>query len=173
MSWNVPEMIKLTMNHQMEVKQEPGLVRTRARETTAVVRRPARGEARMVLECKQCGREGVFVVQDLETTKGLRRGPVIRSLIASVVLVGVVVAFWLIGLVGDSILFTVLAIPASLLLLPIGIALAVSPSSNIGVKAPEFVAFGSDTAREGLSYVTRNKRRGEGVSCSGRAEAAG
>jgi hypothetical protein len=42
-SWNVPETIKLTMRHQLELKQEPGLIRTRFRETTCVVR-TRRGE---------------------------------------------------------------------------------------------------------------------------------
>ncbi|WP_326768945.1 hypothetical protein OG978_34330 [Streptomyces sp. NBC_01591] len=50
-SWTVPEQIKLTMLHQMEIRQEPGLTRGDARETMCVVRRPDHGELRAVLEC--------------------------------------------------------------------------------------------------------------------------
>ncbi|MCX4735866.1 hypothetical protein [Streptomyces sp. NBC_01363] len=172
MSWTVPEQIKLTMVHQMEIRQEPGLTRSNTRETTCVVRRPDHGELRAALKCGRCGREGVFVIQDLETTKRLRRGPVARSLVAAVVLLGVVAALWIIGFADGNILFQVLAIPASLLFLPIGIYLACSPSGNIGVRPPESVHFSTDTVREGLSYVTRNSRRGEGLACSGYAKPA-
>jgi hypothetical protein len=155
------------MLHDLEVKQEPGLVRSRVRETVAVVRRPEHGEARVALECGHCHREGIFVIQDLETTKQLRRGPAIRSLIVSFVLIAAVIGCAVVGFAGDSILFQVLTLPAALLLLPAGIFLAVSPSGNLGVATPESVVFDSRTKREGFNLVTRGARPKEGVTCIG------
>ncbi|MFE0424488.1 hypothetical protein [Streptomyces sp. NPDC058953] len=173
MPWTVPDRIKLTMLHQLEMREEVGgVVRIRKRETTCVVRRPERGEARMALECGHCGREGVFVVQDRATTKRLRRRGVVGSLITSAVLVAVVVVLAVLGFGGDDVLFQVLLIPGALILLPFAGMLAVDPSGNIGVEAPEFVSFASDTRRQGLSYVTRGEQRRLGVSCSGHAAAA-
>ncbi|MEU1277746.1 hypothetical protein [Streptomyces sp. NPDC005805] len=173
MSWTVPETIKLTMVHQMEFSQEPGLTRGRYRETSCLVGRPAQGEARVILECGHCKRQGVFVVQDLETTKRLRRAPVTRSLITAVVLLAVVASFWIIGFGGGSILFQVLAIPASIILLPLAVFFAASPSSNIGVTVPEFVSFAGRTSRKGLTYTTRGTHHRAGLSCGGQARAAG
>ncbi|MEU6926924.1 MULTISPECIES: hypothetical protein [unclassified Streptomyces] len=172
MSWTVPEQIRLTMVHQMEIRREPGLTRSNTRESWCLVRRPDHGELRAVLKCGRCGREGVFVIQDLATTKRLRRGPMARSLASAVVLIGIVAALWIIGFTDGDITLQVLAFPASLLFLPIGVYLLASPSSNIGVRPPESVYFKTDTVREGLSYVTRNSRRGEGLACSGNAKPA-
>ncbi|MGP3970538.1 hypothetical protein [Streptomyces sp. 6N223] len=168
----MPDQIKLTMLHQMEHKHEPGLSRTKIRETSYVVRRPDHGEARVAVRCGHCGREGMFIIQDLGTTKRLRRGPVIRSLVSAVALLTGIVSLWITGLAGESALFLMLAFVASLVLGPVGIYLVCDPSSNIGVQAPELVHFDSTTRRQGLSYVTRSSRRGEGVACSGYAKPA-
>ncbi|MEE1740994.1 hypothetical protein [Streptomyces sp. BE147] len=172
MPWNVPENIRITMLHQMEHKQEPGLTRGTSRETSCVVRRPGQGEVKVTLPCGQCGRQGVFVIQDLATTRGLRRGAIVRSVIAAVVLLSVVLSLWVIGFGGDNIVLQVVAIPATLILGPIAVYLACDPSSDIGVESPKMITFNSDTRREGLSYVTRNPRRGEGLCCSGYAKPA-
>ncbi len=167
MAWGVPEWVRLKMVHELDVKQEPGLIRSRVRETSVVVRRPADGEAHFPVECGYCHRKGVFVVQDLATTKELRRRPTIQSPIWSVILIATVIVFAVLGFGGGSILFQVLTIPAGLMFLPFGIMLAVSPSGKLGVSLPEAVTFESRTKREGFSYVTRNVRHREGVSCVG------
>lgn len=172
MSWSVPERIKLKMVHSLEVREEIGLVRTRVRETSCVVRRPEHGEARVALECRHCKRQGVFVIQDRETTQELRRRPVIRSLITAFVLIATVVCFAVVGFGGGSILFQVLTIPAGLILLPLGIVFAVSPSANIGVTNPKDVFFKGKTKRDGLTYVTESARHREGVSCVSFSEPA-
>jgi hypothetical protein len=83
-----------------------------------------------------------------------------------------VLAFWIIGFAGDSILFQVLAIPASLIFLPSGIYLACSPLGTIGVESPENVEFSKTTVREGLTYVTRNTKAGDRLTCGGYAHPA-
>ncbi|MDG4859872.1 hypothetical protein P8605_17220 [Streptomyces sp. T-3] len=169
----MPEQIKLTMLHQMEHKHEPGLMRTKIRETSCVVRRPDHGEVRVAVRCGHCGREGVFVIQDLETTKRLRRAPVIRSLVSSAALLAAITSLWVIGLADESALFLMLAFVASLVLGPLALYMAIEPSSNIGVQAPELISFDRTTRRQGLfSQVTRNTRQGEGLACSGNAQPA-
>jgi hypothetical protein len=171
-SWKVPEKIKLTLLHQMDVREEVGLTRMNVRKTERVVRRPDKGELRITMECGQCGREGLFVVQDFETTKQLRWGGTIASLIWAAVLLTTVTSFWIIGLTSDDPLFLVLAIPASIIFLPMGIYLACSPSGKLGVQTPEYVRFKGDTVRKGLTLVTQNANRNQGLSCTGIAVAA-
>ncbi|MEU4091523.1 hypothetical protein [Streptomyces sp. NPDC026673] len=160
----------------MELQHEPGLIRTKSRESSTVVRRPERGELRATVECWQCGREGVFVIQDLETTRRLRRGPMVRSSIVSALIVGSTAALWMVGLAGDNPnekpLFVLLAIAASLIFLPIGLYLAFDPTSKIGVESPEIVHFDGGTRRKGLTTVSRSSHRGKGLSCLGKAAAA-
>lgn len=173
MAWSVPEKIQLKMLHQLELRDEPGLIRVTSRETSCLIRRPDHGEIRVAVKCGQCGREGIFVIHDFETTKNLRRSPVQRSLIAAVVILMAVVSLWVVGLVFESALVLVLAVFASIVLGPIGIFMAVDPSSNIGVQPPEPVRYSRETTREGfMTYVSRNPRRAEGLYCSGHAQAA-
>ncbi|MFI6941389.1 hypothetical protein ACIBI4_19105 [Streptomyces sp. NPDC050418] len=167
MGWSVPERVQLKIVHELQTEQEPGLVRSRVRETTVVVPRPEHGEAQVPVECGHCHRAAVFVIQDLETTRRLRRIPVVRSLVASVLLIATVVWCAVLGFGGGNITFQVLTLPAGLIFLPLGIALAVTPSGKLGVTVPKGVTFDSKTKREGLSYVTRSTRRGEGVACIG------
>jgi len=171
-SWTVPEQIKLTMTHHLESKSEPGLRRSRLKETTCVVPRPDSGETRIAVTCGHCGRDGVFVIQDRATTRRMRRWPVVRSLVVSAVLLAVVVGVYVAGFGGGSVLFEVLAIPSTIIFGPVLVFLMVDPSSNIGVKAPEHIFFKGDTVREGLSLATRNSHKGEGLACMGRAEPA-
>ncbi|MFD3525352.1 hypothetical protein [Streptomyces sp. NPDC058653] len=161
----------------MQLKTEPGLTRSKSRETSRVVRRPEHGEVRETVKCRHCGREGVFVIQDLETTRRLRKGPVIRSLIASAVLLGSTVSLWVVGLSGDNPdekpLYLILAIVASLLFAPIGLYLAFDPSGKIGVESPEMIHFEGETRREGLTIISGSGyHRDKGLACSGRAKAA-
>ncbi|MET7640712.1 hypothetical protein [Streptomyces sp. NPDC005438] len=167
MSWRVPERIELTMMHEMGHKREPGLVRSRVRKTSCVVQRPERGEARFLVECGHCGRQGEFVIQDMETTKRMRRRPMIYSLISSFVMLALVAYLAVAGFGGGNITLQVLTIPAGLLFIPFGLALAISPSGKLGAVPPEGVSFDTRTRREGFSYVTQGVRRREGVYCTG------
>lgn len=165
MPWTVPGQIKLTMVHHVESTVELRVLRTLARETSSVVRRPDHGELRVTVRCGHCGREGVFAVQDLETTRRLRRGPVIRSSAAAAVLLTATVALWVVGFARESALFLVLAFVASLILGPIGIALALDPSRNIGVEVPDMVPTDA-------TDTTGSARRRKALACMGRARPA-
>ncbi|MFJ4467796.1 hypothetical protein ACIP2X_10030 [Streptomyces sp. NPDC089424] len=160
----------------MELEHELGRIQTKSRETSSVIRRPERGESRATVVCGQCGREGVFVIQDLETTRRLRRGPMMRSLTASALIVGSTAALWIVGLAGDNPseepLYVLLAIAASLIFLPVGLYLAFDPTSKIGVESPEILHFDGGTRREGLTTISLSSRRGKGLSCAGKAAAA-
>ncbi|UED84850.1 hypothetical protein [Streptomyces profundus] len=172
MPWTVPQNLRLSMRHQLDMRQGPSVVRSQVRLTSVVVARPERGEVRVALACGHCGREGIFVIQDLDTTRQLRRRPITRSLIWAFVCAAVMVGFWVVGFAGGSILFQVLAIPATIVLAPLAFVLSVDPTSKIGVELPEPAFFDSRTAREGITYVTRDRRPGQGLSCVGAAEAA-
>lgn len=172
MSWTVPGRIKLTMTHHIEKDYEAGVIRSKVRETSYVVGRPDQGELRVSLNCGHCGREGVFAIQDLETTQRLRRGPVLRSSVAAAVLLASLVALWVIAFADDNSVLLITAFPATLILGPIGVALAINPSGNIGVKAPEMVLFDKDTRRKSPSHVTGNRRRDQGLACTARVDPA-
>lgn len=172
-AWSVPEKIQLRMMHSLEHRDEFGQMRGTYRETTAVVRRPEHGEVRVALTCGHCGRDGIFVIQDFETTRNLRRVPILRSLIIAAVLIAIVVTLWVIGLALDSALFLILAGVATLILLPFGIVLALEPTGKIGVQPPETVRHNVKPVREGImTYVSRNPDSTKGLSCSGFAHAA-
>ncbi|WP_062208299.1 hypothetical protein [Streptomyces sp. NBRC 109706] len=158
------------MSHQLNSRQGPSTIRTQLRQTSVVVARPARGEARFALACGHCGREGVFVVQDLDTTNQLRRVPIIRSVLLALVFLALPVSFAIIGFGGGDILFQVLTIPAGLIFGPFGLALLIAPTGKIGVEVPEPMFYESNTSRQGFTYVTRNKHAGQGLSCVGRVE---
>jgi hypothetical protein len=173
-SWIVPMQIKLTMMHLMQLKHEPGLVRSNTRETSRVVRRPDHGELRVTVQCKHCGREGVFVIQDRETTWRLRRGSVICSVAGSAVLLISTASMWIISLAKgtDDSLFLLLAFVMSLIFAPPGLYLAFDPTGKIGVEVPKMIDFDSGTRREGLTWTSGDARRGPGLACSGKAAAA-
>jgi hypothetical protein len=165
-SWKIPAKIKLRLVHTMDFREEVGLTRMHVRETDRVVQRPDKGELRVAMACGHCGREGVFVIQDFETTQQLRRGGTIKSLIWSAVLLTTVTTFWIIGLMSEDPLFLVLAIPASIIFLPMGIYLACSPSGKLGVETPKDLRFEGETVRKGLTLETQAATRGQGLSCN-------
>lgn len=172
MIWRVPDVFVLNVVHELSSSVSfGGQGTTRYKRTSRIVRRPERGTASETVTCGHCHRDVVFVIQDMDTTRRLRRGPVLRSLLWSTVIIAVVVACAVIGFGSGSAVFVVLTFAIGVVFLPIGIALLFSPTGQVGVQRPEPLYFGT-TKRDGMNWVTKGDSLGRGISCIGNYEAA-